>query len=322
MKRTRKKRLFVLITAAVIALTAFIFTLVSLSGRIEVSALTLGKESTLISKTEGEGSLEPIMRYSQKSICDASVQTVVKKAGDEVEKGSIVAYLDSDYTDMYLSLLKQKGEAELSVIAGNEGAQEIYNAIEEQISGLLSNEEACKCMFIYANVSGTVCRFKVSDGDGISKGDELFEIVDESVYLIEFSLEEWAEPLFYGDIVKLYDKNGKELSFEAKVVKPDGQKYTLYAKDCTDYYDANDKLYYKFDYGTAEGHILPISAVIRDENECYVYVAKGARAVKTKVEVRLSNKDNVCVKGLEEKQKVILETGAVTDGAKIKISDK
>ncbi len=322
LKRTRNKRLFILITAAVIAFAALIFTVISLSGRTEVTTLTLGKESTLISKAEGEGSIEPIMRYSQKSICDASVQTFVKKSGDEVEKGSIVAYLDSDYTDMYLSLLEQKGEAELSLIAGNDGAQEIYNAIEEQISGLLSNDEACRCMFIYADVTGTVCRFKVGDGDRISEGDELFEIVDESVYLITFSLEEWAKPLFYGDVVKLYGENGKELSFDAKVVKIDGQSYTLSANDCTDYYDANEKLCYKFDYGSAEGHVLPLNAVIYEGEESYVYIAKGAKAVKTKVDVLLSDKDSCCVDGLEEKQKVILETGAVTDGSKIKVSDK
>ena len=311
-----------LILAAVIALAALIFTVVSLSGRIEVSTRTLGDKSTLISKTEGEGSLEPIMKYTQKSICDASVQTIVKKAGDDVEKGAIIAYLDSDYTDMYLSLLEQKGEAELSVIAGNDGAEEIYKAIEDQINGLLSNEEACRCMFIYADVSGTVCRFKIKDGDTVKSGEELFEIVDESVYLIEFTLEDWAKPLFYGDSVKLYDKSGKELLFEAKVVKPEETAYRLYAKNCTGYYDAADTVYYKFDYGSAEGHVLPLSVVVSEGDESFVYVVKGARAVKTKVEVLLSNKDSCAVEGLTEGQRIITEPSLVTDGAKIKVSDK
>lgn len=322
LRRKRNKRAFILIAAAVIALAALIFTVISLSGRIEVTTRTLGEKSTLISKTEGKGSLEPIMKYAQKSICDASVQAVVKKAGDDVEKGAIVAYLDSDYTDMYLSLLEQRGEAELSLLAGNDGAEEIYKAIEEQINGLLSNEEACRCMFIYADVSGTVCRFKIKDGDRIEEGDELFEIVDESVYLIEFSLESWAKPLFYGDEIKLYDENGKELSFTAKVVKPDGESYGLYARECTDYYDTHDEIYYKFDYGSAEGFVLPLSAVFTEGEESFVYVARGAKAVKTKVEVLLSNKDSCSVSGLEEKQRIILEPSAVTDGAKIKVSDK
>lgn len=322
MKKTKNKRLFILIAAAVIALAALIFTIVSLSGRIEVNTRTVSEMSTLISKAEGEGSLVPIMKYEQKSICDASIQMLVAKTGDGVKKGDIVAYLDSDYTDMYLSLLEQKGEAELSLIAGNEGAQEIYNAIEDQINGLLSNEEACRCMFIYADVTGTVCRFKVNDGDKISVGEELFKIVDDSVYLIEFSLEEWAKPVFYGDLVDLYDKNGKELAFDAKVVKIDGLDYTLTAKDCTKYYDKADRLYYKFDYGSAEGHVLPLSAVMTEGTESYVYTVKGAKAVKTKVEILLSNKDSCCVKGLEEKQKVILEPQTVTEGAKIKVSDK
>lgn len=322
LKKTRNKRLLILLAAAVIALAALIFTIVSLSGRIEVDTLTVSEMSTLISKAEGEGSLVPIMRYAQKSICDASIQMFAARTGDAVKKGDIVAYLDSDYTDMYLSLLEQKGEAELSLIAGNEGAQEIYNAIEAQINGLLSNNEACRCMFIYADVTGTVCRFKVNDGDVISVGEELFEIVDDSVYMIEFSLEEWAEPLFYGDEVDLYDKNGKELSFDAKVVKIDGLNYTLTAKDCTKYYDGADKLFYKFDYGSAEGYVLPLSSVVSEGEESYVYTVKGAKAVKTKVEILLSNKENCCVKGLEEKQKVILEPQTVTEGAKIKVSDK
>ncbi len=322
MKRRRNKRLLILIAAALTTLTALIFTVVYLSGRTKVSVLTLGQESTLISKAEGEGTLEPIMRYTQKSICDASVQTFVKKAGDKVEKGNIIAYLDSDYTDMYLSLLEQKSEAELSVIAGNAGAQEIYNAIEEQINGLLSNKEACECMFIYADVTGTVCRFKVANGAAISKGDELFEIVDDDFYLIVFSLEKWAKPLFYGDSVKLYDKNGKELSFEAKVAKPEDTDYTLYASGCIEYYDLSEKVFYKFDYGSAKGYVLPLSALVTEGEKSYVYVVKGAKAVKTEVNVLLSNKDSCCIDGLEEKQKVILEPSAVTDGAKIKVSDK
>ncbi len=322
LRRTRTRRLFILITAAVIALAAIIFTAVSLSGRIEVSTHTLGEMSTLISRTEGDGSLEPLMRYTQKSICDASVQTVVTKAGAKVEKGGIIAYLDSDYTDMYLSLLEQKGEAELSLLAGNDGAEEIYNAIESQINGLLSNEEACRCMFIYADVTGTVCRFNIKDGDKISVGTELFEIVDESVYLISISLESWARPLFYGDTVTLFDKNGKELSFDAKVVKIDGTSYTLSANGCTDYYNVSDTLRYKIDYGSAEGYVLPIASVVTEDGESYVYTVKGARAQKTKVEVLLSNRDSCCVRGLDEKQKVILEPETVTDGAKIKVSDK
>ena len=68
--------------------------------------------------------------------------------------------------------------------------------------------------------------------------------------------------------------------------------------------------------------MLPLSAVFTEGEESFVYVARGAKAVKTKVEVLLSNKDSCSVSGLEEKQRIILEPSAVTDGAKIKVSDK
>lgn len=322
--KVKKNKIFMILTAfCIIVLAVLIAVITTSSKRVVTKAEKLSDAGTLFARAEGNGKLVPIMRYVQKGISNASLQMFIVESGDRVEKGDVVAYLDSEYTDMYLSLLEQKGQAELSITAGNEDAKEIYNAIVKQIEALLSNKEACNSMFIYADVSGRICKFKVENGDEIKIGDELFEIDDDSVYLISFSLESWTKPLFYGDVIKLYAEDGKELSFDAKIVKPEktaqGYEYTLYATECGSYYDQNDTVYFKLDFGSAKGHILSKEAVVYIDSEAYVYILDGKKAKLVPVTVLLSDKSKVCLDGLEKGQSVLLETSKLSDGVKVKV---
>lgn len=326
MKKVEKKKIIIIAAIAFVVIAAVITAFaVDGANRVKTGAVTAKTTEKMSNSEELNAKLEPLMKYVQKSISDATVQSLAAKVGDKVEKGDIIAYLNSEYTDLYLSLLSQRDSAQTLVSSGNEEAEALLSSIDSQIEGLLSNEEASGSMFIYADVSGRICRIKIKDGDEIKTGDELFEIDDDRIYLVSFSVAAYNKPLTYGSTLPCYNADGKKLDFEVKIVKIENvgneALYTLTVEgDPSKYYEDFGFVLLKLNFGSADGYTVPKEAIVYKDGKTYVYVIKSRKAHLTEVEIALTNENSVCISGgISEKDVVATSAEKLSDNAKVKI---
>ncbi|WP_018248858.1 efflux RND transporter periplasmic adaptor subunit [Orenia marismortui] len=147
--------------------------------------ITVNK-SSLEETISGSGYVKPIeensLSFASRGATGGEIEVIKVQEGDRVEKGQLLAEIDSD--DERLDYLNTKNNYEQTLISGSK------TEIEEAKLKLEIAKKSLGGTKLKAPFTGIITEVAVEEGDYVESNDTVVQVIDNSAYEVEIDIDE------------------------------------------------------------------------------------------------------------------------------------
>lgn len=268
------------------------------------------------------------------------VVEILVEEGDRVEKGQLLARLDGDR----LRLLERQAKANLEkatreyqrYIRLNQQGLVSASALDNlkfEMAALRANYELQRLEFEYTNIratiAGVVSARDVKLGQHVEVNDNTFRITDTGKLVAELTIpqtELFKFSVGHAVEVRVDASPGRVFKGNVARISPtvDKRNGTFRA---TAYLDNNHNLLAPGMFGRfaiayerhADALLIPMSALVKEDNETVVYVVEDGAAIRRIIETGIQSGDDIEVLGGLEDDAQVVVTGqaSLRDGSRV-----